>query len=66
MSKRGKESLMGRKYPTDPMLNMAVDFYGRDYYEAKWRSMSWFSRLWYTLKGQNPGGRRGAPPLRDA
>jgi len=26
--------------------------------------MSWVARMWYTLRGQNPGGRKGAPPLR--
>jgi hypothetical protein len=55
---------MGKNRPTDPMLDLAVDFYGRDYYEARWRSLSWLSKMWYTFRGQNPGGRKGAPPLR--
>ena len=50
--------------PTNPLLEAAVDVIGRDYYEAKWNSMSWVARMWYTLRGMNPGGRKGAPPLR--
>jgi len=55
---------MGKTYPVNPLMLEAIELVGgKEYYDEKWNSMSWFAKMWYTLRGQNPGGRKGAPPL---
>ena len=55
---------MATQTPVNPLLQAAVDMFGEDYYEQKWNSLSWLSKKWYTFRGYNPGGRKGAPPLK--
>lgn len=52
-----------RKHKVDPMKELLVETVGRDLYRAKWESLSPAQRLWWTIRGENPGGRKGAPPL---
>lgn len=52
---------------TNPELLAAKGFYeamyGKGAYDMKWHSMSSLMRFWMTLRGFNPGGRKGAPAL---
>lgn len=56
--------MIKKTYPTNPVLDAYVEAVGRDYYEERWNSLSPISKFWYTLRGKNPGGRGGAPPIR--
>jgi hypothetical protein len=55
------------KHRVDPYFEKEVDrvegMFGKGYYAARWKSMFWPQKLWYTIRGYNPGGRKGAPPL---
>lgn len=44
-------------------LELLVDAVGHDAYARRWHSLPWYSRLWWTIRGFHPGGRKGAPPL---
>lgn len=47
----------------NPLYQLQVDVLGHDYYRQVWESKSWLARKWWTIRGYNPGGRKGAPPL---
>jgi len=49
---------------TESLLNEMPG--GWDFYAAQWEVQPWIKKKWYTLRGLNPGGRKGAPPLREA
>lgn len=49
---------------SNPILEVAVDLIGRDSYEQTWKGLPWYSRIWWTLRGWAPGGRKGAPAIR--
>ena len=50
---------------TNPALEAHVEkTVGYETYEAKWLSLPWYSKLFYKIRGWEPGGRKGAPPLR--
>jgi hypothetical protein len=52
--------------PEDPLLAALVDnVYGRDYYTQVWNSRPWYVKLWAHITGTNPGGRKGAPALKE-
>ena len=40
-----------------------VTLIGPEFYARKWRSLPWYSKLYWTMKGYAPGGRKGAPPI---
>lgn len=48
---------------SNPLLETVVDTIGRDYYAFVWKNKPWYSKVWWTLRGWAPGGRKGAPAL---
>lgn len=42
---------------------IAEAVFGEGYYAKTWRSLPWYTRLYWTIRGYNPGGRKGAPAL---
>lgn len=38
---------------------------GWDLYAAQWEATPGIKKFWYTLRGLNPGGRKGAPAIKE-
>jgi len=43
----------------------AEAMFGKGFYRVSWENLPTFKKLWWTLKGHNPGGRAGAPTFEE-
>ena len=56
------------KVVKESKLHAAKEFeqmYGKGWYRMTWKNKPFFSRIYWTLRGHNPGGRGGAPTFEE-